>query len=117
MSFAAKELVVDRGLRTALIALACAGALGSLTKSTKGEPNDHAYIKLFHRDVLLNMADEATECIVYFSIAAKTLMDTSEPNLGSAYDAASKKSLDWALQLTQWAGLKHETVWTNLKFA
>jgi hypothetical protein len=109
---------VDRGLiRNALIVSACVGALGTLTKPAIAEADIHSYIKSFRRDVLVNLADEATECVAYFEIAAKTMRDAKEPNGAAQADAASKRSLDWALQLTKWAGLKEETVWANLKFA
>jgi hypothetical protein len=119
VSFIVEGAVVHRGhlVRNGLVALACAGGLGALTNPAKTEANLHPYIKLFHRDVLILMADEATECVAYFRIGAKLMGDAKMPNEANQADAASERSLDWALQLTKWAGLKEENVWTNLKFA
>jgi hypothetical protein len=104
-------------IRNALIVSACVGALGTLTKPAIAEADIHSYIKSFRRDVLVNLADEATECVAYFRIGAKLMRDAKMPNEANQADAASERSLDWALQLTKWAGLKEENVSTNLKFA
>jgi hypothetical protein len=104
-------------IRNPLIVSACAGALGALTQPAKAEANLHPYIKSFHKDVLVNMADEAIECVVYFGIVAETMRDAKERDGAARAEAAKDRSLDWALQPTKWAGLKEETVWTNLKLA
>jgi len=104
-------------ISNSLIVFACAGFLGALPQPAKAEAEIHSYIKSFHKDVLVNMADEATECVAYFRFVATTLSDAKEANAAAQADTASKASLDWALQLTKWAGLKEESLRANLERA
>jgi len=104
-------------IRNGLIVFACGGAIGALPQLAKAQAESYSYIKSFHKDVLVNMADEATECVAYFRFVATTLRDAKEATAAAEADTASKKSLDWALHVAKWAGLKEESVRTNLERA
>jgi hypothetical protein len=104
-------------IRNSLLVFVCTGAIGALPQFAKAQAEIHSYIKSFPKDVLVNMADEATECVAYFRSVAMTLKDTKEATAAAQADTRGKTSLDWALQLTKWAGLKEESLRANLERA
>src|SRR5437016_4774962 len=68
-------------------------------------------------EVLANMAYEASECVVYFTIVAEAMSDAKEPAIAARANAASESVHGWALWLTNYAGLREETVGANIKLA